>query len=461
MLAIVAASTLLTSKLLGFHISNGWLPSRCRGIHFLGGLPFRELAAAVVDLMSGFPSNCLGVKMYAFVLVACFGQSTGETESEELCVALRAGFAQWQAGLDFKSDCEWNSTGFQTGVAAAGFNWNWHQVASEHHQTSRGFVAKRDRRVRVFMNPGTPPAEVGGSDGFADTNVQPDRSVSMLKGVGFDELSNGRHEWNRPSDNSRSRLLDRVLVENTVNEYRQIPPLSTLGSIGEITPVRPSKMYHTDPFEMQGPHEAKVPIISRSVVTKENGNFLVTLEARRGNHTTRRFLEFDASDEHLLVSIVEEYAISNEGVAKLQSDRIEVEITDFLTLPQGSVPRRIRHKMVLSNGAELYCEYSSTLTSKSEDSDFRMQIPKGIPIWGVRDPERFAKLGYIDLDLLKAEDVPPVRYSQEPLNSKSALETPQVSTTRWVMISALNIGCIVMVLALLLFYRRTKAVGRK
>jgi hypothetical protein len=387
--------------------------------------------------------------MSFLILLACLCQ--GEA-TPEAAGALRTGYAQWQSDLDFRAECEWKSALFPSPNAADSFGWDWLTLSSDKMQRSNGYIAKRGTHFRIVLNPDRPPQPVVGA---ADAALA--QGVSTLTHVGYDEMTNGRFDVSRPAPVSRIQLIDRILFERTVNDYRTAPRFATASSLPELTPLRPLKTLSSDPMEMRGHNEAQLPEVHVSTNINERGNHVVSLTAKRNDQVTRRSLEFLSEGEHLLVAMRETYAIIKNAQEQQVAGEIHVQLDNFVRLPAGSVPGRIRHTVTSLNGVTLCSEYLSSQTTISSDTDFAFPLPIGVPIWGLQQSERFAAQGQVSLDELADGDVPVVPVVAQAV---SQVQQPEVNVkAEWSStILALNVVAIVLIGAIILPRRKNRSV---
>jgi len=340
--------------------------------------------------------------MLTLLLFSALLQDSAASDREKQMEVLRTGHTQWQRDVAYRSECEWRRTAFDSEQEADAFAWNWETVDADKVVIARGHVAKLGQRIRVCYNPARPPE----SQRLAyPESRHAALSDGVLRGVGYDEMANGRFEAIRTGANSRKFQLDRILVARADYADRMLPSYCTVRSIGEATPVRPLKMRLSDPFELSAYDNSSEAVVDEPVKTNARGNVEVVLSSGHDRTFVRRVLELTPTERPLLISLIESYVPLEEG-ALPSGERIEVVIGDLIEIDGVGVPQKIRHKIVQRDGGVAVFEYRATSTVRPTLADFRMHVPKDVPLQGLSETSKLANQEYLGLDELSDRDIP-------------------------------------------------------
>jgi hypothetical protein len=355
---------------------------------------------------------------------------------------LRSVHRQWQADIGYKGTFVVRRAGFPNRAAADTANWNWERLPLDRTMRSEGHLAKLFSNVRVFCEPNRDPIVVKANPGLLPPGAP--GGGSGVQFIGYEEITNERFALNRPAPKTRRVLSDDLQVGAREPLGQLLPPFSTRSSLDVLTPVRPLGIYQTDPFELRGGSEpGELPIESAIKMTESEG-VEITLVAKRPDYQQTRILYFGPPPEWRFVRATEEFAARKPENCVTYS----TELSDFIAVTNGMAARRIRNSQFESTGPVFQSEFFSADLGAVAPTlrDFQYEIPKGLRLSGLNDPEKFRQAGVIDLSQLKLTDLADI---SPPVLAESA----EIEGTRDGWIWA-GIGLVAAAIGLALLWRR-------
>lgn len=313
--------------------------------------------------------------------------------------AFRASYLQWQADIAFRSNFKWRAASFPSRKDAQESGWEWDGAPSGKVARGSGFIAKMGQQLRVSFEPDFDPIPIPGTGGGA---------TAQFQFLGYDEITDHRLHLRRYGERSRRILFDDVAIVHA----RTIVPgglsaYATMSSVDLPTPLRPFKILPSDPFEFGGVgHSETTP---PSMIATDDGQIQVSLTCEAGNDLGTRVLTFEGKEDHVLTRAAETWSRRNGNEWVATGAGFEVELSEYVPVIQGRAARRIRHTVYDESGP-VRCEevYCATLGDAAPtEADFRYEVPRGVPISGLKQTADVMVARTVALTELQDADVLP------------------------------------------------------